>query len=139
MSRNFAKCLVGSMVIGAWFGLAACGPGADSATESAEPDGSQQVAAGDAAHGKELFVTCAACHGPDAKGLPNLGKDLTTSEWTPQQTDEQLVEFLKVGRDASDPLNTTGVAIPPKGGKPVLTDADIIDLVANIRVIHLTT
>jgi disulfide bond formation protein DsbB len=76
--------------------------------------------------GEELFKsTCAACHGPDARGLPNLGKNLTTSQFVDDRTSDQLVEFLKVGRPSGDPLNTTGVAMPPKGGNPALTDAQL--------------
>ncbi|MBL8161749.1 MAG: hypothetical protein JNJ61_07165, partial [Anaerolineae bacterium] len=26
--------------------------------------------------GRNLFITCSACHGPEGRGLPNLGKDL---------------------------------------------------------------
>ncbi len=110
--------------------LAACGGGAD----QPEPTATSR---GDAAAGEVAFqTTCVSCHGPDAKGIEGLGKDLTTSEWTQQQTDEQLVEFLKVGRPASDPLNTTGVDMPPKGGNPALTDDDLWNIVAHLRSIH---
>ncbi|MEJ5249849.1 MAG: cytochrome c [Caldilinea sp.] len=92
---------------------------------------------GDAANGAKIYATaCVACHGPDAKGVTGLGKDLTTSEWMAQQTDEQLIEFIKRGRDASDPLNTTGIAMPPKGGNPAMTDQEIADIVAYLRSIH---
>lgn len=47
-----------------------------------------------------------------------------------------MVAFLKVGRDPSDPLNTTGVAMPPKGGNPALSDQDLLDIVAFVRTIH---
>jgi disulfide bond formation protein DsbB len=110
--------------------LAACGGGAAEPTAAPAP-------AGDAAHGKTVFdSTCVACHGPDAKGLPNLGKDLTTSEFVASQSDAQLVEFIKTGRPISDPANTTGVDMPPKGGNPALTDQDIADVVAYIRTLH---
>ncbi|WP_376791515.1 c-type cytochrome [Thermoflexus sp.] len=87
--------------------------------------------------GKELFAgTCASCHGPDAKGLPGLGKDLTTSVFVKQQTDAQLLEFIKKGRPATDPANTTGVDMPPKGGNPALTDQDLADIIAFIRTFN---
>ncbi|MEO8084045.1 MAG: cytochrome c, partial [Ardenticatenales bacterium] len=76
---------------------------------------------------------CAACHGPDGKGVPSLGKNLVTSTFAKDMTDAELVAFLKVGRDTSDPLNTTGVAMPPKGGNPALTDGDLMDIVAYVR------
>ncbi len=92
---------------------------------------------GDAEKGKELFLgTCASCHGADAKGLPGLGQDLTTSAFVRQQTDAQLLEFIKKGRPATDPANTTGVDMPPKGGNPALTDQDLADIIAFIRTLN---
>jgi disulfide bond formation protein DsbB len=44
--------------------------------------------------------------------------------------------FIKTGRPASDPLNTTGVDMPPKGGNPALSDQDLADIIAFIRSIH---
>jgi len=107
----------------------ACGGGG--ASES-----SSQASVGDPAKGKELFVTCAACHGPNGGGVEGLGKDMTTSEFIAGKTDEELVEFIKVGRAPDDPLNTTGVAMLPKGGNPALSDEDLYDIVAYIRTLH---
>lgn len=110
--------------------LAACsgGGGAPAATEASQ---------GDAAKGKAVYEgTCYSCHGIDAKGLPGLGKDLTTSEFAKGKTDAELVEFLKVGRSTSDPLNTTGVDMPPKGGNPSLADADLLNVVAYLRTLE---
>jgi len=78
--------------------------------------------------------TCAACHGADGHGLPGLGKDLVTpSEWFLAQDDDSLVQFLKVGRPASDPLNTTKVDMPPKGGNPALSDDDLRAIILYLR------
>lgn len=91
----------------------------------------------DIAKGKQLFLqSCASCHGPDAKGLPNLGKDLTTSEFVKSKTDQELLAFIKVGRSVTDPLNTTGVAMPPKGGNPALSDEDILNIIAYLRTLQ---
>jgi mono/diheme cytochrome c family protein len=107
--------------------LAACG-GGGSATSAP---------AGDATHGQQIFAgTCSACHGPDAKGLAGLGKDLTTSTFVKGLSDADLIAFVKRGRPTSDPLNTTGVEMPPKGGNPALTDQDIADVVAFVRTIN---
>lgn len=93
--------------------------------------------AGDIAKGKTLFgSSCGSCHGPDAKGLPNLGKDLTTSAFVKTQADSQLLIFFKTGRPASDPANTTGVDMPPKGGNPALTDTNLQDILAYIRSVN---
>jgi disulfide bond formation protein DsbB len=92
--------------------------------------------AGDPVKGEELFATCSACHGPNGEGVEGLGKDMTTSEFIASKSDDELVEFIKVGRAPDDPLNTTGVAMLPKGGNPALTDEDLYDIVAYIRTLH---
>ncbi|GIK72101.1 MAG: hypothetical protein BroJett021_10890 [Chloroflexota bacterium] len=141
----FKRLIVAALVVLAMAALAACGGGDknEEATPTTVPAAAQQQAAapaapvGDAANGAKIFATaCVACHGPEGKGVTGLGKDLTTSEWTQQQTDEQLIEFIKRGRDAGDPLNTTGIAMPPKGGNPAMTDQEIADIVAFMRTIH---
>ncbi len=96
-----------------------------------------QTSKGDAAAGQTAFAsTCSACHGPGGEGIQGLGKDLTTSEFVAGQTDDQLVGFIKVGRGPTDPGNTTGIAMPPKGGNPALSDDDLYNIVAYIRSIH---
>jgi disulfide bond formation protein DsbB len=95
------------------------------------------IVVGDASVGETLFQsTCSACHGPDAKGLPNLGKDLTTSVFVRDLDDEELVTFITLGRPLDDPLNTTGVVMPPRGGNPALTDSDLLDIAAFIRTLE---
>ena len=98
--------------------------------------GAQNVSAstGDAVKGKTLFgSSCSSCHGPEAEGLPNLGKDLTTSAFVHSQSDAQLIDFIKKGRPSSDPANTTGIDMPPKGGNPAITDANLDDIIAFLR------
>jgi disulfide bond formation protein DsbB len=118
--------------------LASCGGGSEPAPAqpAAQQPAAQPVSQGDPAKGKEAFATCAGCHGPEGKGVEGLGKDMTTSQWIKSQTDEQLLAFLKTGRPASDPLNTTGVDMPPKGGNPALTDAQLLDIIAYIHSIQ---
>lgn len=84
--------------------------------------------------GKALFMTtCVACHTPEGGSRPNLGKDIVHSSFTADQTDKELMTFLKMGRNPGDPLNTTGVGMPPKGGNPTLMDKDLADLITFIR------
>lgn len=121
----FATLVAAAMVLGA------CGGGAATPEGAAPP-----IPAGDAGRGKTVFNgTCAACHGPDATGLPGLDKNLTTSEFAAGKTDAELVAFIKAGRPTNDPMNTTGVAMPPKGGNAALTDQDLADVVAYIRTL----
>lgn len=143
----FKRVILSTLMIVSLMLLAACGGGDDKKEEAApaqqeQPAAAPQAAApaaivGDAANGGKIFATaCVACHGPEGKGVTGLGKDLTTSEWVAQQSDEQLVEFIKRGRDAGDALNTTGIAMPPKGGNPAMSEQEVADIVAFVRSIH---
>ncbi|HET6350384.1 MAG TPA: c-type cytochrome [Candidatus Krumholzibacteria bacterium] len=95
------------------------------------------LAAGDATQGAALFVQyCSACHGPDAKGLKGLGKDLTHNEFIKGMTDEQFLAYVNAGRTVDDPRNTTGVPMPPKGGNPALKDQEIMHIIAHVRTLQ---
>jgi disulfide bond formation protein DsbB len=88
-------------------------------------------------HGRDLYIaTCATCHGPAGTGVPGLGKDLTRSLFVSELSDAGLAAFIAKGRDPTDPLNTTRVAMPPNGGNPDLHDADRAALVAFVRGIQ---
>ncbi len=105
--------------------LAACGGGGD-----------KSAAAPGVKEGKAIFDRiCATCHGKDANGLPKLGKGLRNNEFTKSQSDAELVTFMKTGRPATHPLNTTGVDMPPKGGDPTITDQDLQNVVAFLRTL----
>jgi disulfide bond formation protein DsbB len=92
---------------------------------------------GDPTLGEQLFAgTCAACHGPTGEGISGLGKDLTASEFVIGKADQELLDFVKVGRDPSDPLNTTGIGMPPKGGNPALDDEDLQNIISYLRTIQ---
>ena len=115
---------------------AACGPGVKGAVPTAGPVG-EPTSRGDVAKGKTLYGgTCASCHGPDAKGLPNLGKDLTTSTFAIGMSDADLVKIITKGRPSSDPANTTGIDMPPRGGNPALKEQDLYDIVAYVRTLE---
>lgn len=124
--------------------LSACGGTADGSNSGAAggPTLSADAAkyaslAGDAAKGATAFSqTCSACHGADATGVDGLGKDLVTSDFARRLPDAELILFLAQGRPSSDPLNTTGVDMPPKGGNPALKDQDMADIVAYLRTLE---
>lgn len=87
-----------------------------------------------AEHGRDIFMTtCAACHGAEGRGVPGLGKDLTMSWYVASLDDAALHGFLVAGRTADDPLNTSKIAMPPRGGRNDLTDADLGDVVSYVR------
>lgn len=140
------------LVVVAALVLAACGGGGDDAPTPTPPGQGAQapaqseapaaeevaaVPAGDAAVGETTYnQICIACHGPGGTGVEGLGKPLTTSEFVAGLSDGELHDFIMRGRDVSDPANTTGVAMPPKGGNPALDDEDIYNVVAFIRRIQ---
>lgn len=94
------------------------------------------VLAGDATAGQTTFNNrCSVCHGPGGEGIVGLGKPLTTSEFAAGLTDAELLAFLQTGRPSDDPLNTTGIAMPPRGGTPALTDQELVDVIAYLRTI----
>lgn len=116
--------------------LVACG-GGESGADERRSDESGVAAAGDPAAGEEQYnVVCTACHGPGGVGIEGLGKDMTTSEFISGQSDQELLAFVKVGRSIGDPLNTTGVDMPAKGGNPALNDDQIIDIIAYMRTLQ---
>ncbi len=115
----------------------ACGGGSGTGSGTDETTTTTPAAAGDAARGTEIYNgTCIACHGAGGVGIPGLGKPLTTSDFAVGLTDAELLAFLKVGRPSDDPLNTTGILMPPRGGNPSLTDADLLDVIAYVRSIN---
>jgi mono/diheme cytochrome c family protein len=72
------------------------------------------------AAGQQLFTTCAACHGPDGKGLPNLGANLTDTEWlNADGTYESIQAIIKTGVPTPKQSQTP---MPPMGGAQLTDD-----------------
>lgn len=110
--------------------LAACQNGAS------DGDAPAKAAAGNPDHGKLVFATtCSTCHAADGTGVRGLGKDLVHSEWVKGTADGDLAQMITNGRGANDPLSTTKIAMPAKGGNGSLSDQDIADSVAYLRTI----
>lgn len=125
-----AVCILGLVLV-------ACGGGGGEAAPAPQEPQPTATSAGDAVAGKAQFDTvCIACHGPGGVGVEGLGKPFTTSEFLLSVNDEELLTFIKTGRPISDPANTTGVDMPPKGGNPALTDEQLMDIIAYIRTLH---
>jgi cytochrome c5 len=49
--------------------------------------------------------------------------------------DQELLEFVVMGRQPFDPESTTGVLMPPRGGNPGLTDDDLLTIIAYVRTL----
>jgi mono/diheme cytochrome c family protein len=114
--------------------LAACEPGADSGGASTAV--AKEAAGGDVAKGKDLFSTCATCHGLEAEGVKGLGKTLKGNDFVKSSSTAELVAMINAGRPADDPKNTTGILMPPKGGNAGLTDEDVAHIVAYLKSIQ---
>jgi mono/diheme cytochrome c family protein len=121
-------------------GAAAEGAATEAATETAGvavADAAAQPVAFEPAivqQGQQIYMaTCMGCHGGDARGIPGIGKNLIESEFVHGLTDDQLVEFITIGRGVTDPLNTTGVMMPALGGNPALTPDQIHTVVVYLR------
>lgn len=107
--------------------------GSEAAGPQAEAEAAA-VAAPDAALGRSLWMgTCRSCHNVGGEGIPGQGKDIRGSEFIAGKTDDDLLAFVKVGRMPFDPLNTTGIQMPPRGGNPLLSDGDLRDIIAYVR------
>ena len=138
MNRSTLKIVAATVVVMLSLGLVA----ASCSSDSEEGGGTTTTASSSGGgksggSGEEMYASsCSSCHGADAKGLPKLGKDLTTSAFLKGMSDDEAVAFVKVGRTASDPENTTGVAMPPKGGNPSLSDKDIAAIVTYLRTLQ---
>lgn len=76
---------------------------------------------------------CAACHGQNAEGVANLGNTLAPSEFVASLNDAELLDFIRAGRDLNNPDNSTGLVMPPSGGRPDLSDDDIFTIIEYLR------
>jgi len=107
------------------------------ASPAATPDttvATEGAVTGDPVFGETIFnTTCIACHGAGAVGVENLGPPLIDNVFIQSLSDDELLVFLNEGRTTDHPDNTTGVAMPPKGGNASLTDEDLNDVIAYLR------
>ncbi|MGE3163907.1 MAG: cytochrome c [Planctomycetota bacterium] len=79
--------------------------------------------------------SCALCHGPTADGVPRLGKPLRNSAYVRNHNDAELLSLITTGRLPSDPANTTGAAMPARGGRG-LPDEDLRGVIAYLRALQ---
>lgn len=83
--------------------------------------------------GKQVFQNaCVVCHGAQGEGVRNLGKPLHNSAYVQSQSDDQLFQLIADGRTTTDPANTTGVLMPPRGAVG-LDDQQVHQVVAYLR------
>jgi mono/diheme cytochrome c family protein len=143
MKTNLRSVLKFSLLLALVFalGLSACSTNNTANTAPPEVVETEEVVEDSSdvepvVRGQELYSgLCIACHGPTAEGVTGLGKNLHVSEFFADSNDEELVAFISEGRPASDPANTTGVDMPPRGGNPNLTDDDLAAIVTYLRTL----
>ncbi len=121
--KSFAMTLAAALTV--LTSVTACGGGEAPPSDAASVQEGQQI------YGR----ICATCHGGDANGMPSLGKGLRDNAYTQSLSDSELVEFLKEGRSAADPLNETGIDMPPRGGDPTISDEELLAVVAYLRTL----
>jgi len=90
-----------------------------------------EIARGERVYGS----SCAVCHGPSGDGVPRLGKPVRNSAFVQGHSDAELFRLIVEGRPVSDPLNTTGALMPPRGAQG-LGDEDIAAVVTYLRAIQ---
>ena len=81
--------------------------------------------------GKAVYdTTCVACHGKDGSGALPGTPNLRKKDGVLAKSDEDLVRNILNGSQApGSPL-----AMPPKGGNPLLTEADMRAVVQYLRI-----
>ncbi len=120
-----------TMVVALSIALGAAGCGSDSAAVT-----TTAVAGTPLAHGQQLAgQSCSSCHGQDFEGVKSLGPALTDNDFIQDHTDDEITDFIKEGRSKDDPDSETGIAMPPYGGNPRLTDDDLADIVLFLRTL----
>jgi disulfide bond formation protein DsbB len=91
-------------------------------------------ATSDLVEGERLYQqSCAICHGADAHGLPNLGVSLVDSEIVNGGSDAVVVAIIRDGVTIDDPRNTSGAVMPPSGGRPDLSDDQLLSILHYVR------
>lgn len=121
-----------ALVLAVAMALVAAGCGDDSVDVTTTAEAGTPLA-----HGQQLAgQSCSSCHGQNFEGVDNLGPALTDNHFIRDHTDDELIEFIKEGRSKDDPDNETGLAMPPYGGNPRLTDDDLADIVLFLRTLQ---
>jgi disulfide bond formation protein DsbB len=88
--------------------------------------------------GRTLFVaSCASCHGVNGLGGTGLTGDfkLQESAMVRASSPEQIAAFIIAGRPANSPDSLSGYSMPPKGGNPTLTDAQILQIAQYVKAL----
>ncbi len=85
---------------------------------------------GTTADGQRLYLeTCAGCHGQAGEGVAGLGNALVGSAFLQAHSAPEVLAMVRAGRTADAADNASGLVMPPSGGRPELTDADLLAII----------
>ncbi len=101
--------------------------------EAMPADGAGGETSGEADGAALYAASCAGCHGADLTGIAGLGNSLVTSAVVKTYDDETLLLLIRNGRTADDPGHGSSVPMPPNGGNPNLSDAELLAITQYIR------
>lgn len=106
-------------------------PGATAASAATVDDATGAPEHGE---GAQLYQeSCAACHGPDAQGIAGLGNSLVDSQQVQSGDTAATLALIRTGISVDDPNNQTGLAMPASGGRPDLTDEQLLAIIDHLR------
>lgn len=108
----------------------------EKAAALAAAGGDEELAAFIASGRKIYSSTCIACHGKEGTGIQGNGKALANNPFVQSLDDDALLAFVQSGRAPTDPKNTTGIQMPPKGGNPALNEDDLLDVISYLRTLQ---
>ncbi len=78
--------------------------------------------------GAQTFTqSCQGCHAVQGQDHVNI-----RASWVLGKSNEQIADFIKKGRTVTDAENFSKLAMPPYGGQPFLTDAQLLDLARHV-------
>jgi disulfide bond formation protein DsbB/cytochrome c5 len=72
--------------------------------------------------------SCQGCHTPNGQGYVNI-----RASWLSGKTDAEIVAFLKKGRAVTEADNFSKQAMPPYGGQPFLSEAQLLELTQHLQ------
>jgi mono/diheme cytochrome c family protein len=91
------------------------------------------------ATGATLYAqSCVGCHGPAGAGIPNLAPTLVASQILLEGSDAEVLAYIRAGVLLNDPNNQSGLVMPPSGGRPDLSDEEMLAIIAYLRSLTAT-
>ena len=100
------------------------------AVAAPEAAGPAAAPAASEAPNEKYVANCMACHGPDLKGVDELGINLVTSKFVASKSVPELVAYIKAGRMPDDPASVSGRPMP---GFAWIPDAELTEIATYVK------